>query len=108
MKNKSLNEEFRQRWKEKIAEIKKSSLSVSQAETIFLSAKYEYTLLSVRRKLSESKQETDLSLLTILTTDLKLALYIANNNYKKEFPSWFNNLKSIKFANLELEKWTKE
>lgn len=92
--------DFIKRWEERVKDIKNVILSNEQALSIA-----NNFLKEVLMKVSDKKGLLNIThILEQLNNDLDLALLIANNNYKKEFPSFWNSIKKLKLPKFELHK----
>ena len=92
--------DFIKRWNEKIKEIKNLSLNDKQsyhiAEDYINEASFKFFYQdSIKNKFL---------LLDQLGHDLFLALFQANNNYKKQFPSFWDKFNNLKLPDLNLIK----
>lgn len=83
------------RWIKKIDEIKKMSLSINQNIQVFESFRAELATTALFNKIDSIKMMQ-------LIVDLKLALFQANNNYRKEFPSFWNNFSKLRLPNIDI------
>ncbi len=92
--------DFIKRWQEKIKEIKKMVLNEKQAYHI---AEAFINEASLKFFYQDSIKNKSL-ILHQLGQDLFLALFQANNNYKKQFPSFWNFLSKLKLPDLSLIK----
>ncbi|HDL74977.1 MAG TPA: hypothetical protein ENH06_01155 [bacterium] len=88
---------FIERWENKIAEIKKSNLDNSQSYKLANDFLKEWDKF-IYRNLKFG------SLLAQLGHDLFLAITQANNNYKKQFPSFWQNFHKLKLPDLHFHK----
>jgi len=86
---------FEDRWAEKIHEIKKICLTPNQSVDIFENFRSELAMSLVHKRISA---ETSVRIIV----DLKLALIQANNNYKKEFPSFWDRFSKLKLPNIDI------
>lgn len=87
--------EFIKRWEIKIEEIKKICLDNKQSHEIasnYLKEWDKFMHLEVS------------SILVQLAQDLYFALFQANNNYRKEFPSFWQNFHKLKLPDLHFTK----
>ena len=90
---------FIKRWEEKIKEIKTTLLTNRQAYNIAKGYINEVSLFKCFNKYPFS-----VILLVQVVDDLSLALFQANNNYKKQFPSFWNSLYKLKLPDFNLIK----
>ena len=87
--------DFIQRWENKIIEIKNSTLDNNQSYNVAMEYLREWDKF-MHLKLG--------SMLAQLGNDLFFAITQANNNYKKEFPSFWQNFHKLKLPDLHLHK----
>ena len=92
--------DFVKRWQEKIKKIKNLSLNEKQAYHI---ADDFINEASLKFFYHDSIKDKTL-ILDQLGHDLFLALFQANNNYKKQFPSFWNFLSKLKLPDLVFYK----
>lgn len=91
--------EFIKRWEEKIKEVKKICLDNQQAYNLAKDYISEWEPF-----MSEDEVFNKEYILSQLAHDLFLAIAQANNNYKKEFPSFWNNLHKLNLPDLHFHK----
>lgn len=88
--------EFKKNWFNRIDEIKKMSLSESQTKSVVEGFKLGAQFL-------QNKNLSDIDVIE-LVVDLRIALIKANNNYKREFPSFWNRFIKMKPPDINLLK----
>ena len=86
---------FIKRWEEKIKEIKK--LPLDNVQTFHMANDF---IREEIKFLDTHSLKNRVFILDQLGHDLYLALFIANNNYKEQFPSLWNHLTKLKLPPL--------
>lgn len=92
--------EFIKRWNDKIKQIKNLSLNDKQSYHIA----QDYINEASYKFFYQDPIKNKFLLLDQLGHDLFIALFQANNNYKKEFPSFWDKFHNIKLPDLNLIK----
>lgn len=90
---------FIERWREKIEDIKNSCLNNQQAFDLVNNYLIEWEPFMYEDELLNKS-----IILNQLTHDLHLAIIKANNNYKKQFPSFLDKFHKLKLPDLNLIK----
>lgn len=90
---------FINRWEDKIHEIKSICLNSEQARNLANDYIAEWD-----KFMYEDRLNNESDLLNQLSHDLYLAITIANVNYKKQFPTFWQNFHKLKLPDLHFHK----
>ncbi len=93
-------EYFIKRWKEKIKELKNLNLNNDQAYHIG----EDFANESLMKFFYKDSIKNKSLLLDQLWHDVSIALFQANNNHKKQFPSFWHNLSKLKLPSIHFHK----
>lgn len=91
--------DFIKRWEIKIDGIKLIPLDNQQSYNLANDYLREWDKFMYRNEL-----DSEVDLLNQLANDLFLAITIANNNYRKQFPTFWQNFHKLKLPDLHLHK----